>query len=261
MGKSAMFAFQRKLQVIANNISNSQTVAFKKRRVELESMFPQVLESVLTESDETTGTGSSRRKKYADYGTGVRVADVSKNFEKGTLEVTNQPLDFAIEGTGLFQFRLADGTLAYSRAGNLHLDNEGNVVNQNGQPLEPAIRIPRNATEIIVNEEGRVFVQVNNQTQPQEVGQLVLANFQNIEGVRDVGQNMYLETAASGAPILETPGQNGVGTIKQRQLEFSNVNVIEEMMDMIVTQRSFELIVKSIQAGEAMLKASSDLGK
>jgi flagellar basal-body rod protein FlgG len=260
MSKSGMFAFQRKLQTIASNISNAQTVGYKRRRTEMESIFPLILEGALTESDEAVGN-INKRKKYAEYGSGVRVVEVSKNFEQGTIEVTNQPMDLAIEGHGFFQFRLVDGSIAYSRAGNLHIDFEGNIVNPNGQPLEPAISIPRNATEVIINEEGRVFVQIAGQTTPQEIGQVLLASFQNAGGLKEIGQNLYLETASSGQPNFETPAQNGMGSIRQRALEFSNVNVIEEMMEMIITQRTFELIVKSIQSGEAMLKASSDLGK
>lgn len=261
MGKSAMFAFQRKLQIVANNIANAQTVGFKKSRPEMESMFPLVMEGVLSESDEST-PGTQRRKKYAEYGSGVRITEVSKDFEKGTLEVTNQPLDLAVDGTyGLFQVRMPDGSIAYTRAGNFHLDSQGSIVDPNGHPLEPAIQIPKGTTDIVINEEGNVYVQVNGATTPQEIGQLALATFQNQGGLREVGQNLYVETAASGSPSLETPGQNGAGAVRQRSLEFSNVNVIEEMMNMILTQRSFELIVKSIQTGEAMLKAASDLGK
>lgn len=261
MGKSAMFAMQRKLQLVANNIANAQTVGFKRSRPEMESMFPLVMEGVLSESDDPI-QGTQRRKKYAEYGSGVRITDVTKDFEKGTLEVTNQPLDMAIDSRyGLFQVRMPDGTLAYTRAGNFHMDSQGIVVDPNGHPLEPAIQIPKGTTDIVVNEEGKVFVQINGSTTPQEIGQVILASFQNQGGLSEIGQNLYRETAASGAPNLENPGENGVGSIRQRSLEFSNVNVIEEMMNMILTQRSFELVVKSIQAGEAMLKSASDLGK
>ena len=260
MSKSSMFAFQRKMQVIAANIANSQTVGYKKRRAEMESLFPLIFESTLTESDENVGSGV-KRKKYTEYGTGVRIVDVGKDFSEGTLDITNQPLDMAIDGRGFFQIRMPDGSLAYTRSGNFHLNFDGMVVDQNGHSLEPPIQIPRNATDIVINEEGRVFVQMSGQTVPSEIGQLLLGNFQNPEGLKDVGQNLYAQTPASGDPTFEMPGLNGVGFIRQRSLEFSNVNVIAEMMDMIVTQRSFELIVKTIQAGEAMLKASSDLGK
>lgn len=260
MGKSGMFAFQRKLQVIAANISNSQTVGYKKRRTEMESLFPLILESTISESEEGYTVGE-KRKKYAEYGTGVRVVEVSKDFTQGTIEVTNQSLDLAIEGQGFFQVRMPDGSFAYTRSGNFHLDFEGNIVDPNGHPLEPAISIPRNTSDIIVNEEGHIFVQTAGENTPKEIGQILLATFQNPGGLKEVGQNLYLETAASNSPTYDTPAQNGIGAVRQRALEFSNVNVIDEMMEMILTQRNFELIVKSIQAGEAMLKSASDLGK
>jgi len=260
MGKSAMFSFQRKLQVIAANISNSQTVGYKKRRTEMESMFPLMYEQALTESEEGF-TAGEKRKKFTEYGTGVRIVEVSKNFQQGTLEITNQPLDLAVEGEGFFQVKLPDGTSAYSRAGNFRLDAEGNITDQNGHPMEPSIVVPRDATDIIVNDLGEVFVQAGADTQPRVIGQILLATFQNPSGLKDIGQNLYTETASSNTPTFDTPNQNGIGAIRQRALEFSNVNVIDEMMDMIITQRSFELIVKSITAGEAMLKSASDLGK
>ncbi len=260
MGKSAMFAYQRKLQVLAANISNAQTVGYKKRRTEMESMFPLMYEYALTEGEDGF-TAGEKRKKFVEYGTGVRIAEVSKSFVQGSLEITNQPLDMAVEGEGFFQVKMPDGTSAYTRAGNFRTDSEGNVVDPNGHPIEPAIRIPKNTTDIVINDQGKVFVQAGANSTPSEIGQILLATFQNAGGLKEIGQNLYTETASSNTPSFELPANNGVGAIRQRSLEFSNVNVIEEMMDMILTQRSFELIVKSIQAGEAMLKAASDLGK
>ena len=261
MAKSALFSFQRKMQLIANNISNAETVGFKKSRMEMESLFPLILEKTFTEFEETVVGLGQKRKKYMEYGQGVTIADVTKNFSNGTISITNIPLDMAIEGQGFFQVRLPDGRIGYSRAGNFHQDAEGNVVTPNGNPLEPSIRIPRNATEIIINQEGRVFVQLNKETQPREIGQITLATFPNPPGLKDIGQNSYVETVTSGEPVFELPGRNAAGNIRQRALEFSNVNVIEEMMDMVLTQRSFEVIVKSIQAADSMLKVGNDLGK
>ncbi len=261
MAKSALFAFQRKLQVVVNNISNAQTVGFKRRTVEMESMFPLVLESVISEGDDAaTGTVPSR-KRYVEYGQGVRIADVRKDMTPGSIEITNQPLDMAIDGAGFLQFRMPDGQLAYGRAGNLHVDPDGNVVNPNGHALEPAIRLPREYSEVIINEEGKVFVQTNGSPNPTEVGQILLAVFPNAGGLKDVGQNLYLQTAASGDPTFEIPGREMAGSIRQRALEFSNVNVIEEMMTMVLCQRAFDVTVKAINSGDSMLKSGSDLGK
>lgn len=259
MAKSAMFALQRQMQVITNNISNSQTIGFKRRRVEMESLFPLVLERSISEFDEVTTGAGRKRKKYIEYGQGVSIVGISKNFATGTIEVTNQQLDVAIQGKGLFQFRLPDGRFAYGRAGNFHMDSDGNLLNQDGHPLEPAIRIPRNVTEVIINEEGRVFARVNDEPQPTEVGQILLANFPNDDGLKDIGQTLFVETEASGEPTFEVPAKSGMGELKQRSLEFSNVNIIEEMMKMLITQRTFELIVKAMNSSDAMLKVASDL--
>lgn len=262
MAKSAMSAFQRKMQVIVNNISNAQTVGYKKRMAEMESLFPLVFESVLVESEEAVpGNPRSSRKRYAEFGQGVRIAEIRKDMSRGSIEVTNQPLDIAIDGPGMLQFRLPDGQIAYGRAGNLHLDADGNVVNPNGHPLEPSLRLPREYNEIIINEEGRVYVQTPNNPTPQEVGQILLATFPNEAGLRDMGQNLYEQTASSGSPTFEIPGQNLAGSIRQRALEFSNVNVIEEMMAMVLCQRAFDVTIKAINSGDQMLKSGNDLGK
>jgi len=262
MAKSAMSAFQRKMQLIVNNISNAQTVGFKRRTAEMESLFPLVFESVLTESEDAVpGSPRSSRKRYAEFGQGVRISEVRKDMTKGSIEVTNQPLDLAIDGAGMFQFRMPDGQVVFGRAGNLHLDADGNVVDPNGHPLEPSIRLPREYTEIIVNEEGRIYVQTPNNNTPQEVGQILLAVFPNEAGLRDIGQNLYEQTASSGAPTFQIPSQNLAGGIRQRALEFSNVNVIEEMMAMVLCQRAFDVTIKAINTGDQMLKSGNDLGK
>jgi flagellar basal-body rod protein FlgG len=160
MAKSAFFTYERKMQIVSNNIANAQTVGYKKRRLEIESLFPLVLERAYSEFDESTGGPTAKRKKFMEYGQGIRIVDVTKDFSGGTIEITNQPLDFAIEGKGMMQFRMPDGSLTYSRAGNLHMDPDGNILDTNGHPLEPSIRIPQNTTEVIVNEEGRFFVKV-----------------------------------------------------------------------------------------------------
>ncbi len=261
MAKSAYFSYERKMQVIANNIANSQTVGFKKKRLEMESIFPLVLERAYSEFDEVSPGAGRKRKKYLEYGQGVRIVDISKDFTTGSIEMTNQQLDVAIEGQGFFQFLLPDGTYGYSRAGNLHMDAEGNVLNPNGHTLEPAITIPANTTEVIINEEGEIFAQTPDSVQPTEIGQIYLVKFPNAGGLKDIGQNLFRSTASSGDPEITIPGENGVGMVKQRALEFSNVNIIEEMMNMLLCQRTFELVNSTIKSADAMLKAASDIGK
>ncbi len=261
IAKSGMFAYQRAMNSITNNISNAQTVGFKKSRVEFESLFPLIQEKAISEFEELQVPTSEKRRKYITYGQGVRIADVTKDFNQGTIEITNQPLDLAIEGQGFFQVRLPDGTVAFTRAGNLHQDVEGNVVNPNGHPLEPAIRIPRNTTEVVIDSEGRVLVRINNEATPREIGQVVLANFSNSEGLKELGQTLYLDTVASGEPVLGTPGRESYGNIRQRALEFSNVNIVEEMVRMLLTQRGFELIVKSFSVGDKMMTTASEIAR
>ncbi len=260
LGKSGMFTFQREMQLITDNVANAQTVGFKRKRAEIESIFPLIQENSVTEFEEGVSGGTDlKKKRYVEYGQGVRISDVTADFEQGTIEQTNQPLDLAIEGQGFLQFRLPDGRIAYARAGNLHQDRDGNVVNASGHPLEPALQIPQGVTDISINEVGQVFVKVPNETDPREVGRISLATFRNQQGLLGMGQNLYVQTVSSGDPSIDTPGQGAAGQLRQRSLEFSNVNVVEEMMQMILVQRSFELIIKAINAGETMLKAAADL--
>ena len=259
MAKSATFAFQKKMQVLADNISNAQTVAFKSKSMNMENMFPIVLARTITEFEDVDVPTGMRRKKFMEYGRGVRISEITKDMSQGTIEVTNNPLHIAVQGRGFFQVRLPDGRVGYTRAGNFHQDLEGNVVTPNGHPLEPPMRIPRSTTEIIINNEGRVFVQVNNEVQPREVGQMFVAVFPNEEGIMSIGQNLYVETAASGQPNLETPGKNAAGTVRQRALEFSNVNVIQQLLDMLMVQRTFDVTLKAIKSADQMLKDGTDI--
>lgn len=260
MAKSGMFQMQRKMQILANNVANAQTVGYKRRVAQMESMFPLILSGVISESDEAFDAPDNKRRRYVEYGQGVRMAEIQKKMEQGTIEITNQPLDFAIDGKGYFQVVLADGQIGYTRAGNFHIDAEGNVVDPNGHPLEPAINVPDNASEIVVNEQGEVYVYLDGDTTTSvEIGQVSLATFTAEGGLRDIGQNLFMATAASGEARLVNPTEDGAGSFVQRALEYSNVNIIEEMFDMMITQRTFEVIVKSIKSGDDMLKMGSDL--
>jgi len=259
MAKSGAYVCQKMLIVTSDNIANSLTTGYKAKEVYTENMFPLVLSRSLSEFEEENVPVGQKRKRYFEFGQGVRISSITKDMSQGTIEVTNRSLDVAIRGKGYLQFRLPDGSVKYSRAGNLFMDRDGNVVNANGHSLEPAIRIPKEQIEIILNPEGKVFVQIANQAQPQEVGQIMLATFSNEEGLFDVGQNMYNETASSGPPVLENPGQNVSGFMQQRALEFSNVNVVNELMDMLVINRTFDAIIKAIKTADQMLKDGSDI--
>ena len=257
---TALSAYQKIMVNITNNIANAQTPGFKSSRIELEALFPGVLEESMNQAEEEFRI-SDKKKKRTYYGTGVKIADVIRDFRQGRIEITNQPLDMAIQGEGFFRFRLPDGTIAYGRAGNLQKDRYGNIVDPNGNLLDPPIRIPTNTTAVSVDQEGRVFVQVNNEAQSREIGQVLLSRFENPNALQSIGHNLYLETTMSGAPRMLTPGQQGAGLIAQNSLEFSNVNVVNEMMKMVIIQRSFELATRAIQSGTKMLEAAENIAK
>lgn len=262
ISSTALSAYQRMMMDISNNVSNAQTIAFKRSRVELESLFSGMLENSMQDygTDELYDTSGGKMKRV-DYGMGVKVADVRKDFQQGQIQISNNPMDIAIKGDGFFQFRLKDGSIAYGRAGNFQKDVNGYLVDPNGNQLEPQIRIPSDATSITINGDGKVFVQTKDTVNSQELGQMTLAKFENPSGLESIGQNLYTQTELSGQPLVEIPGAPGMGTVNQFALEFSNVNVIEELMKMVITQRSFEMASKAIQSGEQMLRAAEEIAK
>jgi flagellar basal-body rod protein FlgG len=263
MAKSLQFQLQRKMQTISNNIGNIQSPGYKVKVVRMESIMPWGdLIDVIGEYEQSDSFEDLYRKKqkYPEYGAGVRVAEVARKFTQGTLEVTNRDLDVAIiDGEGLMQFRMPDGTLGYSRGGNLVVDSDGYLTNQHGHPIEPAIRFPKGATNIMINEEGRVYIQLNNEPQQRELGQIMLATFRRPEELIDVSQNLYKETPASEEAYVKPPGEAGAGRIKQRVLELSNVNILDQMMEMLFTQRQFHLIAGAQEAVQNLLKSGADL--
>ena len=257
---TALSAYQKVMVNITNNIANAQTPGFKSSRVELEALFPGVLEESMNQADEMFRV-SDKKKKRVYYGTGVKIADVIRDFRQGRLEITNQPFDVAIQGDGFFRFKLPDGTVAYGRAGNLQKNRDGHLVDPNGNLLDPPIRIPINSTAVNIDREGRVFVQVDNELESREIGQILLSKFDNPNALQSIGHNLYLETSLSGTARVHTPGREGAGSIAQNSLEFSNVNVVNEMMKMVIIQRSFELAAKAIKSGEQMLEAAESIAK
>lgn len=245
--------FENEILNITNNLSNAKTVAYKKDRTEMESLFfvdktfKQRLSDAQAMQDDLIPSVSP------EFGTGVRVTATTKDFSQGAMEVTNKPLDIAIQGDGFFQFKMPDGSAAYSRAGNLHSDNEGNLVDPNGRILDPALTLPSGTTAIVIRTDGMVYASVNNSLTPTEVGQINLVRFPNPAGLSSIGQNLYAATAASGDAILGTAGQDGYGSINQYSLESSNVEVLSEMMRMVMAQRVFDTITKAVQTYEGML--------
>ncbi len=256
ISRSGFGTYQKMMFNITNNIANAQTPGYKQTRVELATLFPIILqEAEVKYAQDEEMNPYVKKKRGIELGTGVRIEAISTDFSEGNLQVTNNELDVSIRGEGFFQFRKPDGEMVYSRAGNLARDVDGNIISQSGYTVDPPVRVPNNTTKLTIDPEGRVFANVNNETMPREIGQVLLARFANPDGLKNVGNNFYKETIDSGEPLVEVPGRNATGQVVQYSIENSNVDIIKEMMDMIMTQKGLELLGKAMQAGEAMLKA------
>jgi flagellar basal-body rod protein FlgG len=252
---TGMNVFEDEMVDITNNLANARTVGFKKGRVEKESLFTieKTFQTQLRE--QMLSQGITPPFGPVEYGTGVRVAATPKDFSQGTIEITNNPLDLAIQGEGFFQYTMPDQTIVYGRAGNLHVDNEGNLVDPNGHKLEPGIIIPEGATRIIIKRDGAVLASMGNSAETQEVGQINLVRFYNPAGLKSIGQNLFQETDSSGPPTIGVANEEGLGSINQYSLESSNVDVISEMMRMVMLQRVFDTVSKAVQSYDGMLTA------
>lgn len=247
-------AFEDQMVDITNNLANARTTAFKRGETQMESLFylEKTFQARLTDEMEKPAD-----KAYApiEFGTGVRVAATPKDFTQGNIEITNNSTDMAIQGEGFFQFRMPDGSVAFGRAGNLHVDNAGNLVDPNGRMFDPNIVIPDRTTSFTVREDGTVFVTVDNELEQLEIGQINLARFTNPGGLQSIGQNLFKATESSGDPIIGIPNEDGFGYVQQYALEGSNVDVIQEMMRMIMVQRVFDTVSKAVQAYDGMLQS------
>lgn len=249
ISKTGVQAQDAKLQAIANNLANVNTVGFKRDRVVFEDLFYQVERQPGAQSGDETLVPSG-----VQLGNGTRVVGTQKVFTTGSLQTTGQSLDVAIVGQGFLQVELPSGEIAYTRAGQLQVNAEGRLVNAQGLPLVPDITIPANATGITIGENGVVSVTLANDSTPTQIGQITLANFVNPAGLLALGDNLYQETQASGPPTEGTPGEDGLGKLKQGALEGSNVQVVEEMVDMIAAQRTYEMNTKVLSAADNMLQ-------
>lgn len=255
---TGMQALETKLDVIANNLANVNTTAFKKDRANFEDLFYRdiALPGLPDASQQLTPTGIA-------VGLGSRVQSTQTNFEQGAFQATNRELDIALEGEGFLQ--VADpsgGPPQFTRSGNLSINADGNLVigsASTGRLLEPPISIPQDATRIAISSAGIVAVQQADQTELSQVGQIQLARFINPEGLLKLGENMYAQTDASNQPILGDPQQQGFGAIRQGWLEASNVEPVQELIDLITTQRAFELNSQAVQAGDQLLQLVANL--
>jgi flagellar basal-body rod protein FlgG len=247
--KTGLDAQNTRMAIISNNLANTNTTGFKAGRAAFQDLMYQNIRQVGAQSTQNTqySTGLT-------LGTGVRIAATEKDYTQGSVLQTNGSLDMAVNGRGFLQITLPDGTLAYTRDGSFSLDSQGNVVTASGYPLQPAITVPAGSQSVTIGADGVVTIVPPGHAKATQVGQVQLADFINVEGLQPVGNNLLLESAASGAPQVGTPGTNGLGTIAQGTLETSNVNSVTELVSMIECQRSYEMNSKAISSTDQMLQ-------
>lgn len=251
---TGMEAQKLNIDVIANNLANVNTVGFKKSRADFQELFYQDIKTPGATSAEGSEVPSG-----IQMGLGVRPVAVQKIFLQGDFANTGNSLDLVIEGDGFFQIMMPDGTIGYTRSGAFKLDSEGRIVNSDGYPLEPSITIPTDTLNITVGSDGKITVLQAGSSTPSEIGQIELARFINPGGLKSIGRNLFIPTASSGDPLLGTPGTEGFGTINQGFVELSNVNIVEEMVNMIISQRAYEVNSKAIQTSDEMLQIINNL--
>ncbi|HWI26957.1 MAG TPA: flagellar basal-body rod protein FlgG [Stellaceae bacterium] len=252
---TGMMAQQTNVEVIANNIANQNTTGFKEQRPE----FQDLLYQTERRGGATSSDSGTIVPVGVQIGIGVKTAAIYRITTQGNLTQTSNPLDLAIQGRGFFQILQPDGTTAYTRAGSFQLSPTGEIVTTDGYVVQPGITIPQNTTAISINSSGQVQAQVAGQTNPQTVGQLQLANFANEAGLDAIGNNLYLETQASGQATTGNPGSTGFGTINQGMLETSNVDIVSEITNLITAQRAYEMNSKVIQTTDQMMSTLNQI--
>lgn len=254
IAKTGMEGQQTKLDTISNNLANVGTNGYKRAGVVFEDLMYQNLRAAGSATSE-----QSQLPTGLQVGLGSRVAASTRNFAQGALQQTGGNLDVAIKGQGFFQVQMPDGTTAYTRDGAFQVDANGALVTNAGHPVTPGITVPANALSVTVNPDGVVQASIPGQVAPQSLGQIQLVNFINPAGLEPKGGNLYGETAASGTPSAGAPTTNGLGALQQGFVEGSNVNVVEELVNMIATQRAYELNSKAIQTSDQMLQKLGQL--
>jgi len=253
VAKTGLDAQQTRMSVISNNLANANTTGFKRDRAKFEDLIYQNIRQVGAQSSQDTQLPSGLA-----LGTGVRTVSTEKMHGQGNLIQTENSFDMAVQGKGMFQILHPDGSIVYTRDGSFSLSSDGEVVNASGYPLEPAITIPDNTLSVTIGTDGTVSALVAGSATPTQIGTVETADFINYGGLEAIGGNLFRESAASGAPTTGTPGVDGLGTINQSMLESSNVNVVEEMVNMIETQRAYEMNSKAISTTDEMLSYVSN---
>lgn len=249
VARTGLDAQSSRMRVIANNLANVNTTGFKRDRAQFETLAYQTMTA--------PGAPSSAENLYAtglSLGSGVQMTGTARVNTQGAMTTTDNPLDMAIEGDGFFQIKMPDGRTGYSRAGDFNLSADGQIVTSAGMPVEPAIQVPQGAQSITIGTDGTVSAQLPGQTEVTQLGQIETASFVNPSGLQALGDNLFAETASSGAPQVGAAGSEGRGAIRQGALESSNVNVVQELVDMIETQRAYEVNSKMIAATDEMLR-------
>jgi flagellar basal-body rod protein FlgG len=254
IAKTGMSAQQTQLDVISHNLANVSTTGYKRNSAVFEDLIYQNLRQVGANNDE-----QNQLPTGLHLGLGVRTVATSRSFAQGSLQESKNSLDVAINGNGFFELTMPDGTIGYTRDGSFQVDSQGRLVNSSGLPVANGITVPPNATSISISTEGAVSAIVPGNTQPQPLGNIAMSSFINSAGLEPIGQNLFKESAASGQPQQGTPGTNGLGIVRQGFLESSNVNVVEELVTMIQTQRAYEMNSKAIQTSDQMLAKLAQL--
>ncbi|MCC8463638.1 flagellar basal-body rod protein FlgG [Photorhabdus bodei] len=254
IAKTGLDAQQTNMDVIANNLANVSTNGFKRQRAVFEDLLYQTIRQPGAMSSEQT-----RLPSGLQIGTGVRPVATERIHSQGNLSETNNSHNVAIRGKGFFQVQLPDGTSAYTRDGSFQEDQNGQLTTANGFLIFPTITIPDNATDLTISRDGVVSVKVQGQAAPQQVGQFTLTTFINDSGLESIGENLYVETSSSGVPIENTPGINGAGLLQHKYVETSNVNIAEELVNMIQTQRAYEINSKAVSTSDQMLQKLTQL--
>jgi len=249
IAKTGLDAQQRRMSVISNNLANVNTTGYKKSRAVFEDLLYQNIRQVGSQTSQDT-----RLPTGLNIGTGVKTVATEKLFSQGNHVQTDNPLNIEILGKGFFQILMPDGSVAYTRDGSFHRDEQGQVVTSEGNVLQPSLTIPADATSFSVGSDGVVSVVQPGSSTPTQIGNIQLADFVNPTGLQPVGNNLLVESGSSGAPSVNTPGLNGTGTLSQGALESSNVNVVEELVNMIEAQRAYEMNSKAIATAEQMLQ-------
>ncbi|MEG0053913.1 MAG: flagellar basal-body rod protein FlgG [Comamonas sp.] len=254
IAKTGMEAQQTQLDVISHNLANVSTTGYKRANAVFEDLIYQNLRQVGSQTTE-----QNQLPTGLHLGLGVRTVATTRNFLQGSLQQSNNALDVAINGNGFFEVNMPDGTMAYTRDGSFQVNAQGQLVTSSGLPVANGITIPNGATAVSISADGVVSATMPGQTAPQQVGNIAMSQFINAAGLEPRGQNLYVETAASGQPQQGTPGTNGLGAIQQGYLEASNVNVVQELVTMIQTQRAYEMNSKAIQTSDQMLAKLAQL--